>query len=61
MKQLANEPLVGDELGYRLIGFRSLHVKKYRIIYKVEGDIVVVHYIGHRGDVYDKAAETVAK
>ena len=49
MEKILGKPMIG-----RLQGYYSLKVGRYRIIYKVEDDIVVIHGIGHRKDVYEK-------
>ena len=44
----------GKWLSFMWRGFRSLRVGDYRIIYKVQGDKVIIYKIGHRDDVYEK-------
>ncbi|MCZ6652363.1 MAG: type II toxin-antitoxin system RelE/ParE family toxin [Planctomycetota bacterium] len=52
VKQLANgtgadKPLIG-----RLQGFFSCRVGKYRVIYTLNRDVMTVHVVGHRREVY---------
>ena len=53
--ELLEKPFSGHELQFELIGFRSIKVKRYRIIYKVneEGSLIDVYYVGHRRDIYE--------
>ncbi len=41
-----------------LAGFRKLRVGDYRVIYQVQGRIVVILKIGHRREVYKKFGRT---
>ncbi len=52
LKELAKDPRVGKALAGSLRGFYSLRVGKCRAIYSLEGDVIVVHVVGHRRDVY---------
>ena len=52
---LKESPYTGKLLREELISFRSLKIKRYRIIYQVddsESNIVVVA-LGHRRDIYE--------
>ena len=51
-KDLGTNPYLGEALKERLQGFYSLHVGKYRAIYSIEGEVVTIHYVGHRREVY---------
>lgn len=44
--------LVGQPLRQSLKGHRKLRVGDYRIIYRVEGNKIIVLKIGHRREVY---------
>lgn len=44
---------LGKSLKRTLLGHRRLRVGDYRIIYKIEGNIVKIMKIGHRREVYD--------
>ena len=52
LKDLADNLNLGKKLTGRLIGFYSLIINKYRAIYTIEKDFPLVHYAGHRKDIY---------
>ena len=56
LKDLQTEPHVGHDLEEELSGFKSMRVKRYRIVYKIneEEKSLDVYYIGHRRDVYEQ-------
>jgi len=53
--------LLIDPVGYGLFlrkslqGYRKLRVGDYRIIYRVDGNQILILKIGHRNEVYPKA------
>ena len=52
-KRLLNEPiLAGKPLRQSLKGHRKMRVGDYRVIYKMENDIIIILKIGHRNEVY---------
>ena len=52
-QKLAREPaLFGKPLRSRLFGLWSLRVGDYRIIYRIEGNVVRIEVIGHRSTIY---------
>jgi mRNA interferase RelE/StbE len=52
-EKLAMDPIsFGKPLRYSMKGHRSLRVADYRIIYRVDKDIVKIFVIGHRSTVY---------
>jgi mRNA interferase RelE/StbE len=52
--KLATNPIeFGKPLQYSLKGCRRLRVGDYRVVYKIEGDCVLIVKIGHRREVYD--------
>lgn len=55
IRGLCVAPFSGRPLTLELIGFRSLRVSKYRVIYRVqEADRVVeIHLVGARRDIYE--------
>lgn len=55
LKGLAENPYIGKPLQNELALFRSLKLKRFRIIYRIdEGNTrVVVYAIGHRKDIYE--------
>lgn len=52
--QLAEEPNAGGTLKGEFSGLRRLRVGRYRVVYEVLGDelVVLVIRIGHRREVY---------
>ena len=52
IKKIALRADVGKPLGNELKGHRSLRVKPFRIIYRIEGDRVIVNCFDHRKKVY---------
>jgi mRNA interferase RelE/StbE len=56
---LQNEPFSGKNLERELSGYRSLRTGRFRVIYRLNEDkeIIEIHYIGRRKDVYELFAE----
>jgi mRNA interferase RelE/StbE len=55
-ERLAHDPIAfGKPLRYGFYGQRSLRVGDYRVLYTVDypQQIVTIHAIGHRRDIYD--------
>jgi mRNA interferase RelE/StbE len=52
---LAENPYIGKPLQNELALFRSLKLKRFRIVYRIDDDTtrVVVVAIGHRKDIYE--------
>ena len=44
----------GEPLRRSLSGFRKLRVGDYRVIYRIQGQTVIILKIGHRKEVYKK-------
>lgn len=55
IRSLLKDPLLGHELRLELAGFRSLRVKGYRIIYRMNDEeaFIEIMYVGRRLDVYE--------
>lgn len=53
VKKISDRVNCGKPLSGNLSGYRNLRVKPFRIIYKIEGDCVVVCCFDHRKRVYD--------
>lgn len=51
---LATDPFVGEALKVDFLGFYSLHVPPYRIIYQIYKQQLLVVRIRHRKDAYKK-------
>ena len=59
-ERLGSDPVkFGDPLKRNLRGYRKLRVGDYRVIYRIDGQNIVVLMIGHRKDVYDKVEQRV--
>lgn len=57
-KKLAKRPEVfGKPLRESLIGWRSLRVGDYRVVYRTQRKVVYILGIVHRSDVYDEIAK----
>ncbi|MFC1723367.1 type II toxin-antitoxin system RelE/ParE family toxin [Nanoarchaeota archaeon] len=52
VEKLENNPSVGKPLRNKLKNHRCLRVKPYRIIYRIEGDTIVILCFDHRDVVY---------
>ena len=53
IEKVAENPNFGKPLRYGLKGEWSVRVKPYRLIYKVEGDKLILLRFEHRKEVYD--------
>ncbi len=61
LKTIAKKPYIGKRLERDLSGYFSFRARIFRIIYKVreENQIIEVHYVGHRRDIYELLKETI--
>ena len=61
LKELYKSPYMGKSLQNELINFRSLKMKRYRIIYQFDDrdKTIIVYAIGHRRDIYEVITELV--
>jgi mRNA interferase RelE/StbE len=52
--RLANEPLAGAALKGEFSGLRRLRVGRYRVVYEVQNEqlVVLVVRVGHRKEIY---------
>jgi len=59
LKTIAKKPYIGKRLERDLSGHFSFRASRFRIIYKIreEKQIIEVHYVGHRRDIYDLLKE----
>jgi mRNA-degrading endonuclease RelE of RelBE toxin-antitoxin system len=57
--ELRQNPYTGKDLQEELFGFKSLRIKKYRIIYNLKEKeyLLRIYYIGQRKDVYEQFRE----
>ena len=55
LKDLKKNSNLGKDLHRELGGYQSYRIKRYRIIYKtnIVDKTVMIHYVGHRRDVYE--------
>ena len=62
-KRLQEEPFKGKLLEKELSGYLSLRTRRFRVIYRVkpEEQIVEIHYVGHRKDIYELFRESLEK
>lgn len=54
VKKLAVLPESGKPLKHDLKGHRSARIPPYRLIYRIEGDTIIINCFDHRKDVYEK-------
>lgn len=52
-KLTCNPVEFGKPLRYSLKGCRRLRVGDFRVIYKIEGETVLITKIGHRKEIYE--------
>jgi addiction module RelE/StbE family toxin len=52
IKKIRHNPSFGKPLRYNLRGERTVYVKPHRLIYKVEGDKLILLRFEHRKQVY---------
>lgn len=53
IKKISECSDVGKPLGSRLSGYKSLRIKPFRIIYRIERDKIIINCFNHRKRVYD--------
>jgi len=55
LKDLQQNPYLGNDLEEELYGFKSFKIKRYRIIYNMDENknFVQIFYVGHRRNVYE--------
>jgi len=53
IKQLEQNSEFGKPLSNKLKGSYRLRVRKFRLIYAVEGSVILITKVGHRKDVYE--------
>ena len=52
IRKLALLPESGKPLSHRLKGYRTVRIPPYRIIYRLEGDRLIINCFDHRKSVY---------
>jgi len=53
LKQLEKNPELGKPLTNALKNNRSLHIGKFRVIYSIKGNEIIIAKVDHRKDVYE--------
>jgi len=53
IEKIRKNPEIGKPLRYELSGLRSIRFSSFRIIYKIEGERVILLKFGHRKRVYE--------
>lgn len=53
LKKLKDLPESGKSLGHNLKGHRTTRIPPYRLIYRIEGDSIIINCFDHRKKVYD--------
>jgi mRNA-degrading endonuclease RelE of RelBE toxin-antitoxin system len=63
LKALSEKPYIGRHLEKELAGYFSLRAKRFRIIYKIKEDnqIIEIHYVGRRKDIYELLKEKLTE
>ena len=63
IETLQVNPFSGKWLEKELSGYLSMQAKRFRVIYRIkdDGQIIEIHYIGHRRDIYELFKEAIAK
>ena len=63
LERLEGGPDIAKVVEKELSGYLSLRMKRFRIIYKVKPDdlIVEIHYVGHRKDIYELFKENLER
>jgi len=54
IRKIYEDPEFGKPLRYNLRGEWSIYVKPYRLIYKVEGNKLILLRFEHRKEVYER-------
>ena len=56
LNELRQNPHTGKDLQEELFGFKSIRLKRYRVIYAVseEENYIEIYYVGRRSDVYEQ-------
>lgn len=52
--KIKNNPNFGKPLRYNLKGERTIYVKPYRLLFKIEGDKLILLRFEHRNHVYER-------
>jgi len=61
MDQIEKDPESGKPLEDDLAGFRSFRIGRYRLIYVIQGDRLVMEAFGSRRDIYERFVLELAR
>ena len=61
LDEISKNPESGKMLEDELAGLRSFRIGKYRLIYKVEADRLVLEAVGSRRDIYERIIIEIAR
>ena len=63
IEELSKDPYLGKPLERELSGYYSCKAKRFRIVYRIDpsSQMVQIHYVGHRKDVYELLREMLAE
>ena len=63
IREIDVDPFFGKALEKDLSGYHSIRAKRFRIIYRIieRENIIQIHYVGHRRDIYEIFRETIEK
>jgi addiction module RelE/StbE family toxin len=53
LKKLSEVPEAGKPLRYDLKGHRTIRVAPFRIIYRIENNLLIINCFDHRKNVYE--------
>jgi len=53
VKKIANEPTIGKPLKHELKNHRRVRIKPFRLIYRIDGNTLIVNWFEHRKTVYE--------
>jgi addiction module RelE/StbE family toxin len=54
LQKLSENSEVGKPLRYKLKGYRTIRIKPFRIIYKIENNRIIINNFEHRSSVYNQ-------
>lgn len=53
INKLKEQPYFGKPLRYNLKEHRSIRIKPFRVIYRIENDSIIIICFDHRNHIYD--------
>jgi len=63
LEELYENPYIGKALRDELTNFRSLKIKRYRVVYQIDNrnKEAIIYAIGHRRDIYEIVTQLVTE